>query len=324
MHNAHRRLRELIKLVLVETPSTGTKNLKKWSQGDEWGTFETALAAKGAYPIPQEGVESLIGSGASNKAFEVLWKGRRAIARVPIADGKDENGPGDEEYESFMRFIAAKSKLPKKYAKHFPAVYATFDIEHDFEDYYGKKHHQVRKVIIVEFLQPLPPGLLASMSRTSRQDVPAKDKLAVKLSPGQVKAIVDAVSSDPKIREKLMTFYHEKIVPLLRHKLPFGEFKDELDVIVDKTPGRDDRDELYEFVVDIGRAIGDPLIPPDEINAKPRDADLVAAHPAAVVREFWEFLQALKSVGVNWGDLHSGNYMQRLDGTLVVVDPGYF
>jgi hypothetical protein len=279
--------------------------LKKWTINAE-DDMERELAKLGIYPIERgDKGNSKLGQGMYNTVLDVVYNGKRAAARY--SDKFDE-------LRKFLLFTSYKDKLPKQYAKHFPKVYKQFELFVGRKRMYG---------VVVELLDELPPGLLHDLDNQG-VEVVRKSRVSALKDP---ELIVDlAVESSPKDVEEQKTFvdlFNEKIAPALGALIgkPIDDYEDLLYKVVMSSFSKSRR-KFYDKLLS---AVKLTTIPMSGSEYQSGSSAVAKRHPSKSVREFQEFLLALKEAGLPWDDLHTGNFMMRR-GTedLVVVDPGLF
>lgn len=77
---------------------------------------------------------SFLGSGGSFDVYRVIWKGKAVVAKLTFSKN---------QFETFLRFIKLKNKIPEKYKKHIPIIFDTI------QDDQNKEY-----IIVMEELQP--------------------------------------------------------------------------------------------------------------------------------------------------------------------------
>ena len=319
----HNKLRHLIRLLLSEAKrNPGADTLGRWAQGGN--SIEQGLAAHGIIPIPRGGTrndgkgDSYIKAGAYNEVYEVLWNGKRAVARFGW------NSVFQEEYTNFAEFISSKERLPTKFHKHFPIVYDTFEFMVS-----GEERNQIPvKGFVIEFLNPLPSSLAAMIHDIGGGETLSHERKLTTLLPAVINATIKKITKNKFIANELQYFYDEKLVPLLAQRLESETFATKMFQLVDKIP--EELGSFHEqFVSDIIELLLHSPIPvfPQSDYERPQKGspkDLVNSKLPTSVREFKRFLEALEGYNIHYGDLHSENYLQRGNGTIVVSDPGAF
>lgn len=127
-----RLLLEYVKLI-IEKKDSGEKYLKRTFEPES--SDEKILMSHNLTPI-QSSEGSHLGRGASANAYEVLYKGRRAAAK--IIKGRRSN----LECEAYIKIKQLKTSAPPIVARHLPSIYETI-YEYDYS------------IIVMEILQPL-------------------------------------------------------------------------------------------------------------------------------------------------------------------------
>lgn len=244
-----------------------------------------------------------MGAGVHNKALDVVYKGRRAVARF-----SDES----TELEQLLHFNSYKNRVSGEYAKHFPRVYTTFDFDADDTTYSGA---------IIELLEPLPAGLEHDLESMSLDDKLPRSRVQIIVNnPGMVDAWAKASSRDEDVWEQLTQFYKASIEPIMKQMIgqPFSKVDDAFDGAIGDVANKND---FYRFTDKILKALRGAVVP----HGSTQPAAMVRNHQSTMIREFYEFLLALEDAGMPWDDLHTGNFMIRPGtGDLVVADPGMF
>ena len=289
-------LRKLVRCVLREN-----ETLKKWNLKDEEDEIGHALAKLGIYVLHSgEEDKILLGQGAFNKVYDVTYKNKHAVARISSSQ---------DEVDALKMFESYKDVVPKKYAKHFPKVYLYFEIS------VGSRKNVTLFGAVVEKLQELPPGLKHDLKS---QFTINPHRLAV-LDRPTVISMAKQSSSDPKIQRRMVAFYFDEILPRVE-KLS-GKHIDYLDTVIDEIlPATAEYRKFYNllYLSQANEVIG--------INADEHERRNILAkkNPSKSVRQFNEFLNVLTEAGLEWDDMHSGNFMMRKNGDIVIVDPGAF
>ncbi len=300
------RLREVVRGVLLEDESM----LKKWALAH--GTsVEKELAELDIIPLHRgEEQTSLLGSGMANEVLDVLYKGKRAVARFSHRLS---------ELESLTDFVGFKSQLPSKYAKHFPKIYTEFAFVADEMSCYGA---------VVELLDPLPPGLEFDIDSISLNDNLQRSRVSALLNDHSlVEDIAEDASAIKSVQDDLISMYEQDIRSRILSFVgkPIDEFDEFLDKVVEKH-GKDHKFNVAfaRFEKGLLDSLRATIIPQQPVTSKARN-NMARSHSSGKVREFFDFLEALSDVGMEWSDLHTGNFMvRRSTGDFVVVDPGYF
>lgn len=299
-------LRALVRDVLLEDEAV----VKKWAVA-HGNPIERALAEKDIVPLFRGADQtSELGAGQNNVVLDVLYKGKRAVAR--ISDNPNEP-------RSLLDFVAQAGKLPAKYKKHFPKIFTTFDLNVEKQHYYGA---------VVEMLDPLPPGLEFDLDYQSYKGNVQRARVAALMNDNWiVEGIIEDATAIRGVQAELLRMYEESIRPKLLSWVnkPLDDFDEWLDSIVTKHANNAKYPRAYvNFERGVMQALKSAVIPYEPTDSK-LNSRMSETHASKQVRDFYEFLQALENAGTKWGDLHTGNFMMRRQtGDFVVVDPGYF
>lgn len=300
------RLTELREMVrsLLERGEEST--LQHWGSKSE-DPIEVALARMGILPIPNGSGTSTVGEGTINSVKEVLYRGRRCVARY---------SHHQQEQRAMIDFVDSARLVDPKYAKHFPELIDTFEFEVDF--------HSGDKTVIygtlVELLSPMPPSLLHDIQQLPWNSTVSPSRIRLFLDDEKFKSdlIRRTIRAGSYGTDEIERTFDEFLVPCLQRvshgRMKALELSSTLHFNLDDHPGgRYMADEVAKMI----RAEVIPL-------TRGRD-HLARSHPHKKVQEFAEFLQALGEAGILYDDLHTGNFMvRRSTGDFVIVDPGYF
>lgn len=300
---ASEALRACIRAVILEDLA----QLKQWML-KSYNPAERELAKLDIIPVGRGNRgESEIGSGLFNRVHEVLYKGKRAAARY-------SNRP--EELENLLKFVGYRERLPAQFRKHFPKVYTTFQFVDGSITYSGA---------VLELLDPMPPGLEFDVNRIPLRSTLQRSRVALLDKPGLVQGLL---TKHPKSMKKdLQTFFKDELKPLIQGLV--SQPLEDVDAALVKLGDEKEASafahmNLYShFVRDVWNVLRGEVIP----HSGGSDSESITAskHQSKAVRDFYKFLQALKAHGLQWEDLHTGNFMVR-PGTndFVVADPGMF
>jgi len=305
-----RKLREVVRRSLVENEEL----LKKWALGEKKSEIGQELAKLNIIPIKRGAEDTAkLGEGAFNMAFDVVYRGKRCVARL---------SHDDREVRMLLKFSEFKSKLPPQYAKHFPEIYTTFKFDTpSLGDYSGA---------VVELLDPMPPTLKSDLEyKMYNQRLPASRVHEITENPEFIADVVKKIAPyNERVQEELISLFETEIVPFLQKSIG-KEVSDVAGAIrkivnVGKEKNQNGTDAYFQLHQMIEKAIRDYVVP----NSSSRDKENISVakyHTSSAVREFYDFLKALEGAGMSWRDLHTDNFMMRKStGDLVVVDPGMF
>ncbi len=300
------RLRTLVKTTLLEDEQL----LKKWALADEDNPIEQELAKLDIVPIHRgQNNTSLLGEGMFNRALDVVYKGKRAVARFSRKR---------KELEQMLYFVSYEENLDPKYAKHFPKLYLTFDFTTDHAVYYG---------VVVELLEPIPPALKFEIDHMSLNDNLQSSRVQIVLEDPSL--VVDwareASPYNEGMQDHLVDLFEAEVRPFLIKMVGSSLFDVEkgLDAIMRSAKERTGSGTSVhkQFWKKLFDALRGEVIP----NGADDNGKMAERHVSRAVREFYDFLLKLQEAGMTWSDLHTDNFMMRKStGDLVVVDPGLF
>lgn len=280
--------------------------------------------------IPEDEIEtSLLGSGASSHVYEVLYKGKLVVAKIT-------DNPND------ILFLDKLSKIKSSFGEgkeHLPEVY---DIIEDIEGW----------IAVVEKLKPINIHLKTLLYQKYATPTNRKSFLTYLKDNKTISSIVD------KIFEKFDWFFDNSILKKVKNIIVltfrqenfdkhsqdddqkfssfFESFFRDLKInivyfIKQDTKSNLDEDEVDEFaekIIDelkkvILTLINSSMVFPTHQTFDSPNLTLTKALPET--RSLVKALLKLeKKYGISWGDLHDQNIMERIDGTLVISDPGLF
>lgn len=290
-------LRECVREILLEDIAT----LKKWMLAS-YNPEERELAKLDIIPVGRgKRGESEIGAGLFNRVREVLYKGKRAAARY-------SNRP--EELQSLLKFVDFRQKLAPKYRKHFPKVYTTFEFNGGGIKFYGA---------VLELLEPMPAALEFDIDTMSLRHTLQRSRVSLLDKPGFVRRLLP--KGTPEDHRKILSMFKKELKPLIDSMI--GQKLDDVDEAIINHAYSKQWSMYSDFAVGVWKTLRSEVIPSSGENS--RESIAASKHHSKAVRDFYDFLQALKEHGLQWEDLHTGNFMVR-PGTndFVVVDPGLF
>lgn len=296
-------LRELVRAILLEDEEL----LKKWTSQSE-NEVERELSKLGIYPIARgEKGNVVLGAGIANVVVDVVYKGRRAVARYSKIQA---------ELTQLLKFVEFADRLPAKYKKHFPKVYTTFE----FSITGGRKMYGA----VVEHLEPLPEAFKHEIDSYGIDDTIKRSRITLLKDPEVIAQIArECAPGDEQQQEYMQATFEEDILPHLDGLV--GKSIMDLDALLDSSMGHLSNRAYNHFQQKILYAVKGAVIPISGSDHRSGSTIVAKKYPAAKVREFYEFLEALKEAGFRWDDLHVDNFMMRKGtGDFVVVDPGYF
>lgn len=329
-------LKEYVRLLFEVSEEEYLLSLESGSQ------VENELAKHGIVPIkrPQhikqqnsKSYSSLLGRGDYTFAFEVLYKGKRAVAKVTDSE---------KDIDNVLALDALREQLPADVAKHVLQVYAYVDLP-----------KIKRECVVVEMLAPMPASLKHEYWGGS--ELGGKDYDRSKL---RYDALVD------KIDEFLLTVLSVSNLRLvldknelrgLRNRIVNNKDFDALKpkflstsipietylykIFYKELSSKQFSEKLKQKKYDVDQmasALTDKFVDymfayvtGDKVPVSLRDKkqlDLTKMHEDKRVKSFVRALEYLRDKhGVNWFDMHKLNVMVRPStGDLVISDPGLF
>lgn len=283
------------------------------------------------YAVTGEEMEtSLLGAGASSRVYEVMYKGKLVVAKIT-------DNPND------ILFLDKFSKIKSSFGEgreHLPEVY---DIIQDVKGW----------IAVVEKLKPINIHLKTLLYQKYATPANRKSFLTYLKDNGTISSIVD------KIFEKFDWFFDNSILKKVKNIIVltfrqenfdkhsqddyqkffsfFESFFIDLKInivyfIKQDTKLNLDEDEVDEFaekIIDELKKVILTLIN-NSSNVFPThqtfdSPNLTLTKALPETRSLVKALLKLeKKYGISWGDLHDQNIMERIDGTLVISDPGLF
>jgi hypothetical protein len=340
-----KELRELVKLTLLEFKGEEEK-LRSWFE-DVGDQKENELAKHGLTMVqsPKEYnvMTSVLGRGAYSSAYEVLYKGKHAVAKITRSR---------QDIEALVRLDALRDKLPENVAKHILKVYETFQLK----DEDGNVYH----VAIIEHLSPMPKsleneywGATWDVGQNLEDGITSGERISSLFKDHEKIAnmLIDALSLVASIKKNVL---NKKVINAIRRRIvndtgllekfynkTLNDFKNNnitqyvSNILVElnrggamfkemPTPNKLDIATRH-FVEMLTTASYGELFPMNMNDYKKRN---IIKHTSEDKRVFdlWKALEYLKSRhNINWLDLHGKNVMVRPStGDLVISDPGLF
>lgn len=327
-------LRKYIQRVILEDEDV----LKRWAKKGATGNEEILLKL-GLTPVPHgsrddEFESSFIGEGSYQKAYEVIWKGKRAVAKVTDSES---------DVDAMLDFNQMKQELPKDLQKHVLNVY----------DYYDKEDTESDvSIVVVEYLVSIPKSLVRDAwaefihieedpyrkERTetiSREDI---EQIVVSAFEEEMKGdrnrnrLLSSKESINKIVDELITMtsnvreYEPGKFTL--DKTDVSDLKETLYDVIDKN-GILDTTLVYSILEYIQKAVNlllNKVSFPVAHDYASWMKKKTLRHPDKRVSDFMKFLMYLhENKGIEWYDIHDENIMMRPEtGDFVLSDPGLF
>ena len=318
-------IREFISLVLES--SKEEDKLKTWAlaHGDR---VEQLLASIGIIPIPHGKLAtSQLGRGSFNTVYEVIWNGKRVVARV----SDDRN-----EMLKMQDLLHIKMQVANKYKVHFPQVYDYIDepevpafgcvmemlkpldvhLSHDLDSGgFNKKIKTYRQSVINQLLDvnsELVKGTINELVRftDSRHDIRR------------------GIKQDPEVqKDKLRKFFTSKVIPLVKSAIKENLTANALATNIEENIAETDDRIIISFVYMLRKHLLHSFVPMTNKTGSHTFGKraAISTFPSKQVKKFYEFLGILESIGVTYDDLHTDNFMIRPStGDIVIVDPGFF
>jgi len=274
---------------------------------------------------------SFLGSGAYQLAYEVIYKGKRAVLKVQIKNSGD--------VEITKRLWEIRKGLPEKFKGYIMEVYDVINIGGQLG-------------IIVEYLEELDAGILGSIESTFNKGDKFGRLEVLKNNKGMMKAMIDggimdvlrrgnqlwrAMGEDKNYVKVLRNAILRKVEEVgVMDAFDFGRMVQiikeigegmgdnwykRLTLDISDEVGRNLMELVHKYAYEPLPAFGDSGIEHNETLVK-----AISKTEDEKLRGLVKFLNYLKhEKGIEWGDLHSKNIMQRPGtGELVISDPGYF
>jgi hypothetical protein len=289
------------------------EKLKKWTRGDYWEgkAIESALSDAGYVPIVSGTAESsFIDAGSYNQVYEVAKNGKRYAARL---------SEDVAEQSAMFDLNDIKSKMPERYKKHFPEIIDTLNLS--IKDPNSGKEVKKYFGTVVEFLHPLNSDLKTALKGITF-DAPAHKIKMYAISPdsGFINELKQLKVSKEDF-DKFDTIYSA----WFKKAIDKGITYDNLDFFVKESLEASVLNAKFKDAFEIIKSyITNRIVPTNVVEKEKQLNELNAKHfPDKNVRDFITFLLDLGDrIDVN--DMHGGNFMQRANGDIVIVDPGCF
>lgn len=282
-----------------------------------------------------------IGEGGFGDVFEVLWNGKRAVAKIFT----EKN-----EHKVHQKLIELKKSLPRVIMKHLPTIYKMYEIPGTgvfaFRDIY---------VTVLEYLAPLPNGLKGVSfddvrpSKTKMQLFVAQINYLIKNPDVLREEIKNIINNElDKIEEPNKQFNSQQrsartlqknnqiidyVINDIIDELPTCLNEDdpykELRILINNNCYKLNRineiqehklmSKIYEKIKDF--IFSDKMVPYSHANDK--NLNNFADKRVTALYKALKWLN--KNEILSWEDLHEDNVMLRpSDNTLVAVDVGFF
>lgn len=270
-------------------------------------------------------IYSFIGSGISSTAYRAIINGKSCILKITA---------NKQVIDSTKNILKIKNSLGE-YSKHIIDVYYMFEVDL-YNDYYY--------VIVTEELEKLNPYLRKVMYEESDSGYIDKYKLQVFLNYDSLRRFVSKSLDYFSFKNFLDVKDYEILVDTLSEEILNQARNDEDEIYID--------DKIEEFCKDrnihyFSKKIKDVVESINEVYktvkySKPetmyssnygimrtryRETDehiFDMSKELPEVKSFFKCLELLKTMGIEWADLHRNNVMQRDDGTIVLFDFDYF
>lgn len=299
--------------------------LRKWAS-ETSNVYEKVLNQFGIVPIPHGRESSFLGEGMYQRAFEVIWKNKRAVAKFTDSQ---------PDIDATLDLYYMKNEVPSGLRKHIMRVY-------DYKD--DEDTGIAESLLVVEYLVPLPMNLKRDVfaqflkgdedpykkervesasikdvievlesvieNFTSDGEIVTSSKKGIKNLAEIIRASITFDKEKNKARLNTNSFYKELIELFTRLGVKLSESEFQLLT-----------HEIYKNVVTmVNRATF-----PSEMQEPEWMKKKTLRHPDKRVRSFMRFLMFLEERGVDWADVHDDNIMMRpKTSDIVLSDPGMF
>ena len=314
-------MRQLYKVAKEFSKENEHEFMKAWVEDP--GSLEKMLLKHDIVPIQtihNKNLTSFVGKGAYSRVFEVLYKGKRAAAKVTGSI---------PDYSSVIKLWELRDSLPEEFKKYIMKVYDHFKDG----DFY---------VIVTEYLNKLPSNYRSELfgagyayyAEDRRSGFLDSDDNIMNIASRSVKIFESEFGHDVfTLSDMAVSNYMLKNRDKLKsHFIDYNigeEFMAYVFEILVKN-GIDKRvaNRISEIAVMNIRGILDDVtngnVFPRHHSQRER-VDLVKSKGDRQINDFVAFLEYLKrSHDILWRDLHEDNIMQRSNGDLVISDPGLF
>jgi len=329
------RLREFI-FLLIETIKYDEETLTRWAKKNKSQTWqEKLLMSHGLIPIPHSSIpfnksDSFLGEGVFNEAFEVLYKGKRAVAKITSES---------QDIKASVKLDEIGKTVPRKISRHIMKVLSVF-----------KKPTQP-DILVVEYLSPLPAGIRKAFWNSfeitpENQDENEKinKKKMLLDNEERLKNIVSASIKDQIINYDTEAFDDNKQNSLrnliINHPSLLSWLKDDasfldkeriqVDVVHSLRWIKTSNDKIrFAHIIrkicqSIEAYVNGKIFPKSYKNYENRI--IVNESETQQVKDVLFALEWLeKYKGIRWADMHGKNLMIRPGtDTIVICDPGLF
>jgi len=288
--------------------------LKKWAPS--YSDLENRLNEIGLTPIPHGENDSFVGSGIQAQAYEVLYNGKRAIAKVIARELAKDVVP----YVTMQKLIKI---MPREYARHFAEVY---DIIEDEELGY---------IIVMEMLFPVDVGtftvnfakeefdpdffknkvyiMAKNMLFNKDEGKKAVAKVILKLYPelGMSKALKISNKCEPEIDAMFEVLLDYDKIDIIEQ---FNALAKNINKFLPNNINKEHTSRFSLFM----REFLEETFPND--SKKSRNV-----HGNEKLEKLLRALDFIKNeYNIDWYDTHGDNIMQKPNGDLAIIDYGLF
>lgn len=334
-------VRHYILSVLLEEKGN-VDMLRQWAEGSD-DPLVHWLISHDIVPIPSGEKDSFLGKGIAARAYEVVWRGKRHVAKfIPT-----------NESPIYTKAMEIKQHVPRVYGRHLPTIFEIFNVDEkttrEAGDVYNKEFN---RCVLVEYLIPVPRNVASSLwkskSKDTRADITQKRMSGLTKNSSLLNKLTKGVLSSMHADEALSPFVRNVVVSTIDDLTIADELyepgtkPDEISNIVDfyvstnvKHAGSeagafiDDDFDWNEFshilkgmllnivlgrIFPTSRRYGD--------NPQLAKSFIDDRNVQSLVRTL-EYLE--ETYEFEWHDLHESNIMVRPDtGELVISDVGLF
>jgi hypothetical protein len=322
-------LREFIRAIVQEDAGT----LSTWASKSKH-QVERDLEAVGLTPVPRgttwnirgyEHAPSFIGKGAFASAYEVLYKGRRAVAKVTKSK---------QDARVYREIMQDRAKLPPKVARHLPIIYDVIDF--DLGD--REKKRLPTWIVVTEFLVPMSNDIVrAYFGEDWGGQVPKtiKGNAAWLIdNPERLSTVIDSAIKFAEQDTHMPAAEVQKLKKLALDPESKRDWKLFVEDMLDDT--KDEPHANLRILKRIFLGVGDDVLYAlaqmlrNEIMGYrfptnlASDVGLALSSKGSKVQDLLNALDYMsRELGWDWADMHAENVMMRpKTGELVVADVG--
>ena len=291
--------------------------VKKRRESDPYSPdviIDNKLKEYGITIIPKSGGNEYLGSGAHGKVYDCVFKGKPAVAKVQISEGREPK-PYGRDVSNWNKLQEMISTFPEWVKKYFPEVlFAKEDIVKILGPF-GFEDHNFQ-VMVMEKLRSLPKEI--SLSMGGKTDLTWKwedafERIYLEISKAMTDAGLDAPDKESLFNSLVSPpegpISHAPLERMTKHLFNIIR-KSDLD-IEESLPLMD---KVSEILFKENKKIKIPIprfSSYDDIWEAPRDLE-----------GLWKAITWLRSNGVPTGDIVPENIMIDSSGQMKIADLG--